>query len=151
MSIFYTVYSSKPTNPVPLEKLEEIIPGCEIKVSETIVKISRIYINKFDEIAKCFPFNSAKSYNSEKEDYALTKEEKEIVTALFAESDFIITRDDCTFIVCLSTGKDDNNDGICFEDYNFLFWNDLTNIVKEDIESYFKEANVDFETFLKIF
>lgn len=151
MSIYYTVYSSKPTNPVPVEKLEEIIPGCEITVSETIVKISGIYGNKFDEIAKCFPFNSAKSYNSEKEDYALTKEEKEIVTALFAESDFIIVRNDCLFSVDLFTGNDDNNDGICFEDYNFLFWNDLTNIVKEEIKSHFEDANVDFEEFLKIF
>lgn len=151
MSVHYTIYS-EPTKPLLLEKIKEIIPGCEITVSETIIKISGIYANKFSEIRQCFPFKSAKSSNHvENEDSALTKEEKEIITAFFAETDFIIVRNDCLFSVDLFTGKDDNNDGIFFEDSKFLFWDNHTNIVREEIESYFRDANVDFETFLKIF
>lgn len=157
MSVCYTVYT-EPTKPLLIEKIKDIIPGCEITVSETIIKISGIYDSKFTEIAMCFPFKSARPFKTE-EDYALakkddsilTKEEKEIITAFFAETDFIIVRNNCLFSVDLFTDKDDNNDGRYFDDSKFLFWDDNTNIVKEDIESYFKDANVDFETFLKIF
>ena len=157
MSIHYTVYT-EPTKPLLIEKIKEIIPGSAITISETVIKISGISDSKFTEISMCFPFKSARPYKTDEdyalaknEDSALTKEEKEIVTAFFAESDYIITRNECLFDVNLFTGNDDYPDGIYFEDSKFLFWNDNTNIIKEEIESHFTEANVDFETFLKIF
>jgi len=143
----FTIYS-EPIKPLLLEEIKEIIPGSEITVSDTIIKISGISGNTFFELNQCFPFEAAKSHNySPKEDYAFSDDEKAILTAFFAESDFIITRDDSTNCIHLYSGEDE----MLFEESNFLFWDDNTNITKENIETLFKAANVDFETLLKIF
>lgn len=148
MFMYSTVYT-EPTKPLLLEKIKEIIPECEITISETIIKISGISARKMSEIDQCFPFEAAKSdKHSKDKDYALTKEEKELLTAFFAESDYIITRDDYTGGVHLYSAKESE---VFFDEKEFLFWEDNLNIQKEYIENKFKEANVDFETFLKIF
>lgn len=145
---YCTIYS-EPTKPLLLEKIKEIIPECEITISETIIKISGISGRKMSEIAQCFPFEAAKSdTNSKDEDYALTEEEKELLRAFFAESDYIITNNSHIGGVHLYSKKESD---VYFDENDFLFWEDNMNIQKEYITSKFKEANVDFETFLKIF